>query len=342
MIIDFSVKDGENHVVASSKIGPYTHSEPISAVCWFGTNAESDPACCSVGIDGKIIIWGPSLSYPVRVIPLRKDTISIMGSAMSVRGSTRLLSGSIVVGTAGGSVIVYDIEQPKKHAIRIPGCDMKWSANALTMISRMDEKDLEDAVKKIENRAKHKKRKGVDCVAVLDSKLPFDALFPLQNRHCTLELSHAGQVSVVGVNPFYSNIFLSAGMDGSVKLYDASLKCCVLEFYLPSLNPSDICSLPVIDAKFSPTRETVIVVASEKGSIFVWDVSESIDFPTEQFKIPGCKEEKEISSITFGDTQGSLLVVADTSGKVHLLRLPEALCRPCASTENLERIAGLK
>ena len=161
--------------------------------------------------------------------------------------------------------------------------------------------------------------------------------------------SHAGKVTVIDVNPFHPNIFFSAGADGAVKLYDASIRCTVLEFYLPCSKATDICSIPVIDAKFSPTRETVIVFASRGGLIVVWDISESIDFPTEQFTIPLKKREKnsdasiEISSLSFYNAGiGGLLSVADSSGAVHLLRLPEALWRSCTNTENLLRILGLK
>jgi len=341
MIVDFTVEEGKDPVVACSKMSQYTHIRPIASVEWFRPDVDSEWTICSVGRDGRIIVWGSSLNYPMRCITMSQNDVAIIVTAMTVKQPTRLSFGNIVVGSAGGSVSVYEIGYSKKTEAMVPACEMKWSANALKMLCHMQREHREDAVKKIEQRVKHKKRKGVDCLAVLDAKVAFEELFPSLAPKLTDRL-HAGEVTCVAVNPFCPNVFLTGGSDGAVKLYVKSLNCCILCFNLPPTSAKNSLSLPVIDATFSPTRETVVVLATKNGTIFVWDFSRSIDFPSSQYTTPMKEHErKEIASLSFCNKDG-FLAVAYHSGDVNFLRLPDVMHRPCTSNEKLEIILGLK
>ncbi len=341
MIVDFTVKEGKDPVVACSKMCPYAHIQAIASVEWFRPDVDSEWTICSVGRDGRIIVWGSSLNYPVRCIPMSQNDVAIIATATAIQQPTRMNFGDVIVGSAGGSVSVYQIEYSNTTASMISACKMKWSANALKMLCHMQQEHREDAVKKIEYRVKHKKRKGVDCLAVLDAKITFSELFPSLTPKVTEKL-HAGEITCVAVHPFCRNIFLTGGSDGAVKLYVKSVPCCILGFYLPPTSAGNSLSLPVVDAKFSPTRETVVVLATKNGTIFVWDFSRSVDFPSSQYNTPEKEyETNEIASLKFCNKDG-VVVVAYHSGDVKFIRLPDAMYRPCTANEKLEIILGLK
>eukprot|EP00566_Odontella_aurita_P036629 CAMPEP_0113600194 /NCGR_PEP_ID=MMETSP0015_2-20120614/42576_1 /TAXON_ID=2838 /ORGANISM="Odontella" /LENGTH=725 /DNA_ID=CAMNT_0000508433 /DNA_START=379 /DNA_END=2553 /DNA_ORIENTATION=+ /assembly_acc=CAM_ASM_000160 len=343
-------------LVASSKIGEYYHREPVEAVTWIAkrkTKREGKPKedgedwlLCSVSGDGKALLWdvGSKLKYPLRGMRLGRRPRSgqynehVSSISSSRAGSVSVLGGTAVsvppskfghdgifFGTEGGALLrasLQDDVQDKKPA-KINGAKMKWSTNALHLISKVPSTKREGMAKEIESKAKLLKRRGIDSAAVLEGRPSSALLYPVQTD---FEYSgHDGTVTSVDVSPFRRNLFLSCGSDGRLCFF-SSLHREPVAALEPSMSPYDLKSSPILDAKFSRSKPTVIAAGSADGSIYIYELESSSEQPRDVLQ-PERQSNYGMTSVAFNEKFPSLLAAGDAGGVVAIFRLPKRLTR---------------
>ena len=94
---------------------------------------------------------------------------------------------------------------------------MKWSTSALQALHRVPSQHREDAIRKIEKRAKSDKRRGVDLAAVYSGKLSQELLFP--STVTFVYAPHVGGCNEVKVHTLTKRVFMTGGSDGKVRVY---------------------------------------------------------------------------------------------------------------------------
>lgn len=113
--------------------------------------------------------------------------------------------------------------------------------------------------------------------------------FSHTEQHVQSYAGHIGPVYKVRWSPFYDQVFLSAGSDWSVKLWQHTQSNPVMTFQVSHVsrqrNLCTGCKLTVclqllqnfiLDISWSPYKSTVFVSSSENGRLEVWDLESSV------------------------------------------------------------------
>ncbi len=227
-ILIFDFVDDDLKLYASSKIGEYFHEAAVTSLAWY--KKDNDWSLYSTGLDSKLLMWKltSKLSYP------------FYGNYLQLkcggRRSNRLLVGnSITIFSEGGNNDAYLIIGcdcghllASSHNINTaPFVDvlenntMKWSPNARHLLMNIDSSHRQKVIKKAENYAKLKKRKGVDCRTLQDMRIPPSILYPPLSF--SSRQHHLGRILSV---EYYDRGLLSTGEDGVLKIYNISFKHC--------------------------------------------------------------------------------------------------------------------
>lgn len=168
-------------------------------------------------------------------------------------------------------------------------------------------------------------------------------------------------------SPFSRNLFLSAGGDGTVRLYhllDASPLCAWEPTPPPGtqgLRDSDAFH-PLTSVAFSPTRPLVFAAGSGAGMVYLFDLLQSEAGPVGYLETPistvgegaasrdsGRTKSRQsmraaITSLSFNRKQRGLLAACDARGQVHIWKLGWGLTSmgqgEMAAAAALEGMAG--
>lgn len=118
----------------------------------------------------------------------------------------------------------------------------------------------------VERYCKDKGIKEVEASNIYDSKPDVKYIFSIP-FNLNYE-RHYGPVQGVSFSPFHSRIFLSASVDGSIKMFDYSLNWQIMSFE-PGINEY------LNDVQWSPFRPSVFACVGSKGLIYIYDLMKS-------------------------------------------------------------------
>ena len=107
---------------------------------------------------------------------------------------------------------------------------------------------------------------------IFSAKLPIVKLFPPFARFGTTTFTrHNGPVTSIQANPFrdYSQLFLTASSDGSMRIYDARQQSKVVLTFEPKYGEFIHC------IEWSPNRPAVFVAVSNQGIMYIYDLVQS-------------------------------------------------------------------
>lgn len=143
--------------------------------------------------------------------------------------------------------------------------------------------------------------------------------------------AHIGAVRSVDFSPFNRNLFLSAGEDGSVKLFHAFNSQPLLlweptfQIAMREETATGLCA-----AKFSPLRPTVFATGALNGGVYIYDLAQSLTSPVVTLDPPedaNANKSKTstrkvaLTDLAFNGQQRNLLAACDASGRVHIWKL---------------------
>lgn len=217
-ILLFDINNDSQPLVACSKINFF----PIHSLRWIFDAHYQEWLILSLSADGYILLWTLSnkLKFPIQGCNIQRnfngELHTLGGTAMSV--SAR----GILVGSESGALSIIDVNCSilSRSTLSKGGTKMhlKWSKNATRVISKLQSKQRQNVIERIEQKATEAKKRGVDLETVFNAGIPTNELFPIP-KMITAYDHHIGPVTSVDCSPFNQNIFLSVGQDGSLKLY---------------------------------------------------------------------------------------------------------------------------
>lgn len=144
---------------------------------------------------------------------------------------------------------------------------------------------------------------------------------------------HHGPVYSVDCSPFHRNMFLSCGTDTSARLYT------MLEAEpLITLEPGHGY---LYGARWSPARPLVFALASEEGSVLVYDLKHNKAAPKYKLETADAKKKHPLYSIQFNPYRPDLLATGDGAGYIRVWKLNDELSHQAArEIEQLEEISN--
>ena len=132
---------------------------------------------------------------------------------------------------------------------------------------------------------------------------------------------HLGPVQSVDCSPFFRNLFLTASADGAIRLYST-----LERQHLISLEPSQETRHFLYEARFSPSRPSVLAAVSRSGHLHFYDLARSRTAPasSEASGLDGAP----VYSVAFNPVDHSLIATGDGKGAVRIWRLSSQLSEP--------------
>jgi dynein intermediate chain 3, axonemal len=131
-------------------------------------------------------------------------------------------------------------------------------------------------------------------------------------------------------SPFYQDIFLSVG-DWNFHIWKVGED--------KPLYKSPICSTYLTVGAWSPTRPSVVVIATADGQLFGWDFTDSSYKPFMELKAT----HSRITSMEFlvgssGSNRQQLLAVGDETGTLHVFETPRTLAKPIHKEDTVMKL----
>jgi len=318
--------------IGLSPIVEFCHKEPVMDVQWAYDSVRQEWTLVSVGADGKVLNWDPSnkLRFPIKGSLLSKPGVA----GKSSRKEYPLAYGATSVSLSGGT---WDV--PGSSLSRRP----KWilvgqeggvlvrtqAKRALVLHGRaLDRDDFKTAV-----------RTGADLYTSLKGAEAGEGF-----KHAP----HIGPVTSIDGSPFHRSLFLTAGQDGSVRIYHVLEAVPLLQWEPtppPDMAPSSSSDAQgssfgaITAARFSPIRPCVFVACSSDGFVYLFDLSQSTSGPVSILQADsgadtgargsgsrgsgreGVPARPAFTDVCFNARQRDLLAASDKFGRVHTWRL---------------------
>jgi len=224
---------------------------------------------------------------------------------------------------------------------KLTGCKMKWSKAAIKWILNVHSSQRSKVIQAVEEKATRFNKKGIDSISIFDIKPPFNVIFP---NSTNFEYSpHSGPITSIDTSPFHKNLFLSCSMDSQLRLYH-TLQQIPIAMFEPSISVSNATGDAVLDAKFSPTKPTILAAASSHCIYFYgMELSPSSPHPLmepiailtppssctavdrQEDKTMEQKRPYSMHAIAFNKSIQSLFAAGDSDGMIHVWKLPQQL-----------------
>lgn len=126
-------------------------------------------------------------------------------------------------------------------------------------------------------------------------------------------------------SPLYSNVFLSASADWTVKLWDQDQSKPVITFDLNS---------PVGDVAWSPYSSTVFAAVTADGKAYIFDLDVNKYAPVCSQQVV---KKAKLTHVSFNPTE-PILIVGDDKGNVISLKLSPNLRRSKGKEDEPEKL----
>ena len=245
-------------LLAVSAISEYGHKEPVLGLEWVHDALHGEWLLCSVAADGRVLFWSTAngLKHPVRGALL---------AAHADRGSSRskgaACHGAASVSFAGGVAGGASTAAPKWFVVGQQG-------GAITR----------GQVAKVLGVGAHIGDKALRNAPAVEDLYP-----PVRRREDTFAHErHIGAVNAVCCSPFNRNLFLTAGSDGTVRLFHMFDRA-PLRQWEPAPPPGTPGASGTFSAvtciQFSPVRPLLFAAGSDDGFVYLFDLSSPASVP---------------------------------------------------------------
>ncbi|KAI8589714.1 WD40-repeat-containing domain protein [Geranomyces variabilis] len=291
-------KDSQlDSIVATSKMGDSTHQEPVAKVEWAAADKAGDYNIISVGNDGKVLTWNLSNNL---VTPICGSQLVMGAIPRHLRPTGTIRPDTIL----GGTAISFSAENPITYIVATePGYIAKCSRGITVPL---------DATS------------GV--IGSGAPKMPN----PIQFAYTP----HTGPVNAVSCSPFHRNLFVSAGSDGLIRLYNVLQAKPLLTF-----SPS---SQALYSTLFSPHRASVFAATSADGLLYIYDLAHSPSLPHTTLQVTA-RSSVPATALAFSKGRSEFLATGDAAGVVKVWRIASGLAAETAGREwrAIEALGGL-
>lgn len=282
-----------------SVISELASKDPITALYWVFDPAIGIYVVSAVSTDGRLLFWDPrnGLKWPLRGFLLRgrgKGGAGPKAYPAAHGGTSLAISGSTDT-------------KPKWVLVGQQGGGiLRGQAPKLFTGSPISE----DSFKA--NQASLPQFRGAD-----------DASFAFT--------PHVGPVTAVHFCPFHRSLFLSAGLDGIVRIYHILESRPLLEWEPVSTYSDGVCG--VTSAQFSPIRPTVFAIGLSDGRVLLYDIALTTSVHVAELKsTPNSNslstgkrltdlKPAPITGLSFNGKQRDLIAAVDSRGRVHIWKL---------------------
>ncbi|KFM82072.1 hypothetical protein X975_26411, partial [Stegodyphus mimosarum] len=137
---------------------------------------------------------------------------------------------------------------------------------------------------------------------------------------------HKGQVTSVHFSPFSRNIFLSAGSDGELRIYNLLKPKPLITFQIPNGS--------ITAAQWSPVRPSVLSCICNHGKLHIWDVTANEKLLTESFTLT--VGQSGGLSLQHNTENTNLLATSSTNGQIQVWELPGTALK--SGTEEMKKL----
>ncbi|KAI8825213.1 WD40-repeat-containing domain protein [Fimicolochytrium jonesii] len=291
-ILILQTTDIATSIVAISRMSDEAHQEPVAKVEWVRSDKEGVWNIVSIANDGKILTWDPSNGLSM---PIAGSRLTMEKIPRKFRGGPTVKSDIVLGGTA------FSLSTPTLHsqtyiAATESGHIIKCSRDLCTPIST--------------NKPQHQ---------LLRNPITF-AYEP-----------HTGAVNAVACSPFHRNVFVSAGSDGGVRVWNGLQPKPLLTLFPTPYPHSPLALL------FSPTRATVFALTTSTGLLHIYDLASSTSLPHTTVQ---CTANAGVAgtALAFSGAvgvggEGQYLATADAEGKLRVWRVASGLAEECNGRE---------
>ncbi|KAJ1453219.1 WD40-repeat-containing domain protein [Pelagophyceae sp. CCMP2097] len=368
MVYDVSETAGDP-LLACSAIDDYFHREPVTAVQWVADSAQAGEGfqLASLSGDGKILWWsmrsvvdedGASLPHPVRGLRIATCATSQKGGSRpkdSIVGGTCMAvvvvgkTPSILVGSEGGMVLRlfgHGLQKDLLSKKKPKGGTLRWEPEAMELAAYVPAMQQAKLVKHVEAYVTQDHRDVVHARDVFKSKPKPTYVFPPPAGVVTEFEKHTGPTTALALSPFDRRLFLSAGVDGKLKLFSTLRTKPLAE--LERGGAADAGDAGgrfkaqgngLYSADWSKVRPLVFVVAGDAGVVAIYDLADGgarDATPVAMLHIPSPKSDAprasvhsdRILAVRFNPKQRDFLACGDAAGRVHVWQLPWRLGNP--------------
>jgi WD40 repeat protein len=140
---------------------------------------------------------------------------------------------------------------------------------------------------------------------------------------------HPSSITDLACSPFQPNLFLASCLDGTARLFNVFEARPVLTLEPHASRPSRNDTSAILAAQFSPTRPCILALASDDGTIFIYDLLESETLPIAVIEIPNAAAAEgfvpgmRVSStgLAFNPQSHGMLASCDLIGRAFVWRL---------------------
>jgi len=194
--------------------------------------------------------------------------------------------------------------------------NVRWKDEAFPVMFNLITKNMPEIKMHVESYCAQRKFPEVKSDYIFQSKPDMRKMYP--NPIFSNYESSTGSVYSVNCSPFHRSGFLTASLDGTVKLFDTASIKPVLTFEQSSY---------VFKVEWSPSRPLVFATASGNGDVCIYDLNEKKKGPVNILRFD---EETHRSAVTlrFNKNQKDLLAVGYSGGKIRIYQLSQMLCEP--------------
>ncbi|XP_035224182.1 WD repeat-containing protein 34-like isoform X2 [Stegodyphus dumicola] len=140
---------------------------------------------------------------------------------------------------------------------------------------------------------------------------------------------HKGQVTSVHFSPFSRNIFLSAGSDGELRIYNLLKPKPLVTFQIPNGS--------ITAAQWSPVRPSVLSCICNCGKLHIWDVTANEKLLTESFTLTSSQSGG--LSLQHNKENTNLLATSFTNGQIQVWELPGTVLK--TGIEEMKKLQAL-
>jgi WD repeat-containing protein 34 len=308
--------------IALSPITEYSHKEPVLDLTWVHDTATKIWLLVSLGADGRVLFWdykNTQLAYPIRGSILNKAA-----SGRSIRSYPSSHSGSSMLFTANS------FTSRSNHS------STQWTIIGQDggQILRIPTTRFFDASSSSSSSSGYYTKESFKALPSCD-----DLYTPIKRSSDTYSHdAHVGCVNALHASTLSRNIFLSAGADGSIKLFHLYEKSPLKQWDPAPASMSSETFSPIADVKFSPIRATVFAAASADGYVYLYDLAQSLTTPAAVLDTAAAgmneggsvrrsdtrqqqQQRVGLTALAFNHRQRDLLAACDRQGKIHLWRL---------------------
>jgi len=327
-----------------SRIDDYFHREAVSQIIWLEQKLVGRTDILynlmTISTDGKALIWNldHKLKFPTKgysLVRKREGSLSYVG-ALSISQSIEEKT-CFVIGTEAGSIFQLKInpmlnmdkrqkmlfEQKNEYGVR-------WKDEAYPVMFNLIAKNMPEIKMHVESYCSSRDYREIKSDYIFQSKPDMRKMYP--NPIFANYESSTGSVYSVSYSPFHRAGFLTASLDGTVKLFETSQTKPVLTLEQDGY---------VFKVDWSPSRPLVFATASGSGDICIYDLGQTKKGPVHILRNEDEKSQvpRAAVAIKFNKNQKDLLACGFTGGQIKVFQLAQNLCEP--GNEELETLGSI-